>query len=364
MPKISSRATAHNGTSTFMKRFKVPFHLNETFIDTEDMSKNYADGLIPIVDLADATTAVIGPWRGRINQAFKMSNLTPRFELVPKDRVYSHPAFNRDTSPGHCLKLENDWLDQFATAGLGLKLPETYGGIVLNCDSTHTGVNRIRKGVTELPFWLADVPDQGDRDSTLKYALHVAGHLFLCVNVINKRGCDIFDQHKIKVACKIHPAYIIDAKISQTNTFVKRGGAKMPNAIHNLNEVYDTFKLDEHSSQPGTLLVTVLNWFTRNWRRQSVDGCLCTSFAMVLKENAECGITWDQQQMDQVASVLRSKFGNAREAQLAIKAACLPNKNPGTNLHSNHMVSNGIKWLAAEAGIPVSPALITEWDFK
>ena len=365
MAKATKRAGLYNSVVTFMQRFTKPFHLDSSFIDTEDMSKNYTDGLIPLVDLADAVTAVIGTWRGRVNRAFQMVSLVPRFENVKKNKIFSHPAFNRDTSPGHCLKLERDWLDQFATAGIGLKLPEIYGGIVLNCDSTHTGVNRIRMGMTELPFWLSDVPDQGTYADTLQYALYIAGHLFLSVNVINKRGCDIFDQHKIKVACHIYPAHVIDAKISKTTAFVKRSGTKIAGAIHNLNEVYATFDLDKNSDTPGRLLETTLNWFTRNFLHQSVDGCLCTSFAMVLKDNEDAGINWTAAEMDQVADMLRTKFTRAREAQLAIKDRCTINETAGVAvLAPNWIVSNGIRHLVANnTELAVTNDEIKSWNF-
>lgn len=364
MARNAGRATAHNGIATFMKKFSKPFSLDASYIDTEDMSLNYADGLIPMTDIAAAVDAAIGTWQGRVKTAFQMMNLTPRFELVGKDVIYTHPAFNRDTSPNHCLKIEKSWYDQFATTGLGLKMPDKYGNIVLNCDSTHTGANRIRQGLTELPFWLADIPDMGTREDTLKEGLFIAGHMFLNINVINKRGCDVFDQHKIKVACGIYPAHLIDARVRKTAAFVKRSGMKITNAIHNLNEVYETFALDKSSNDPGRLLEIVLKWHVRNFLHQSIDGCLCTSFAMVLQDNELDSITWTEAEMDQVAALLRSRFKKARDAQLAIKEACLQGKNPGeTELAPNWVVSNGIKRLVStNLQLAVGKDKIRNWD--
>ena len=162
MAKIARRATAHNSLGHFLSKFPHKFDIEEAFIDCKEMSQNYQHGLIPMQDLADAVDAVSGPWQGRINQyqsetlqgnILKMFNLVPHFELVPVSKVFSHPSFNRDTSPNHCIKLEMDWFDQFAMTGLGLKMPDKYGGAVYNADSTHTGVALpLRQRIT--PRWM------------------------------------------------------------------------------------------------------------------------------------------------------------------------------------------------------------------
>lgn len=138
MAKTKRRAVAHNALPTFLGKFQHPFTIEEAFIDCKEMSKNYTHGLIPLTDIADGVDATIGPWQGRINQYFGLINLTPYYADVDVAHVFSHPAFNRDTSPNHCAKLERDWFDQFAMVSLGLKMPQHYGDIVLNADSTHT----------------------------------------------------------------------------------------------------------------------------------------------------------------------------------------------------------------------------------
>lgn len=350
MAKTKRRATAHNSVLNFLSNYKHPFTIDPAFIDCTDMSKNYKDGLIPLVDLAAAVDATVGQWQGRINQYPGLVNLKPYFTNVDVKHVYSHPAFNRDTSPNHCSKLERDWFEQFATVGLGLKLPTKYGDIILNADTTHTGISRIRQGETTLPFWLADVPDQGSFETTFNLALLMAGHLFLAINVRNKRGVDVFDQHNIKVATGIYPAPQIQNIVNNTRgVVIKRAGNKIPGAIHNLNETYMTFELDRTTPNPGKLLETSLKWQVRNFRHQSIDGCLLTSFAMLMQENADIGINWTQAQQDALATELINRFNTSNAAQLGIKKACLLlNKNrPGfVALDNNYVVSNGLSHIA------------------
>lgn len=361
MAKAKRRAVAHNSLGQFLSKFSHKFDVEEAFIDCKEMSKNYAHGLIPMSDLADAVDAVSGPWSGRINQyhsktlagkVLTMFNLLPYFEMVSISKIFSHPSFNRDTSPNHCIKLEMDWFDQFAMTGLGLKMPAKYGGAVYNADSTHTGVNRIRKGDTKLPFWLADVPDQGTFDDTHELALYIAGILFLAINVRNKRGVDIFDQHFIKVACGIYPAPQIQQVVDNVSgVMIRRAGNKITGAIHNLNETYMTFELDQKTSTPGALLERSLKWLVRNFKHQSIDGCLMTSFAMLMKENLALGIDWDQSEEDRLAKLLTRRYTTANKAQLAIKDACPAWNNPQyAKLESNYLVSNGLKHLAQEIG--------------
>jgi hypothetical protein len=369
MAKVKRRAVAHNALPTFLGKFKHKFTVEEAFIDCKEMSKNYTHGLIPLTDIAAAVDATVGPWQGRVNQyvdkLFEMINLTPYYADVDVKHVYSHPSFNRDTSPNHCAKLERDWFDQFAMVSLGLKMPEKYGDIVLNADSTHTSTNRIRQGKEKIPFWIADVPDQGDFASTFAYALFMAGHLFLAINVRNKRGVDIFDQHFIKVATGIYPAPQIQAIVDKVaGVEIKRAGNKIAYAIHNLNETYGTYELDENEKKPGRLLEESLDWHVRNFKMQSIDGCLMSSYALLIEENEEAGIKWDNKQKDKLAKALTNKYNTANKAQLEIKKACLllDKSRPGyVALDSNYVVSNGLKYLAKKLGLPTANDQLGQW---
>lgn len=335
-------APIHNGAAQFVQKFKVPFSLEPAFVDIKDMSLNYKDGLIPIQDIADAVTAVTANWKGRIHPMQQLISLMPNFGHFPVSKICTHPAFNRDTSPNHCLKLERDWIEQFAHVSLGVKMPEEYGGIMLMADSTHTSVNKIRRGDSTLPVWYAEVPDQGDYESTLKRALYLAGHMFLKINWLNKRGTDIFDRHYIQSQCNIYPAPQIDRIVSSAGCMVKRSSSKIPYAVHNLNETYDCFSLDEKTSTPGRLLKRALDWHCRNFAHQSIDGCLMISFAMVINDNEKEGIEWTLQQEDQVASLLKAKWKLARGIQLGLKKeVVLPLGS--AKLENNYIVSSGIK---------------------
>jgi hypothetical protein len=370
MAKVKRRAVAHNALPVFKAKFQHPFTVEEAFIDCKEMSKNYTHGLIPLVDIAAAVDATVGPWQGRVNQyvdkLFQMINLTPYYEDVPVKNVFSHPSFNRDTSPNHCAKLERDWFDQFAMVSLGLKMPVKYGDIVLNADSTHTSTNRIRQGKAKIPFWIADVPDQGDFDSTFAYALFMAGHLFLAINVRNKRNVDIFDQHFIKVATGIYPAPQIQEVVERVaGVSIKRAGNKIAGAIHNLNETYDTFDLDEKSKKPGRLLEESLSWHIRNFKMQSIDGCLMSSYALLIEENEAAGIKWDDTQKDKLAKELTDRFNSANKAQLEIKKACLflDKSRPGyVALDSNYVVSNGLKYIAKSIKLPTANDQLGQWE--
>jgi hypothetical protein len=245
-------------------------------------------------------------------------------------------------------------------------MPEAYGGQVLNADSTHTSTNRIRMGLNDLPFWLADVPDQGNFDDTFALALLMAGHLFLAINVRNKRGVDIFDQHFIKVATGIYPAPQIDAVVHKVNgVSIKRAGNRIPYAIHNLNETYQTFDLDADTPKPGRLLEISLLWLVRNFKHQSIDGCLLTSFAMFCQELEEQGFKLAVPELDRLAAELINRYNTANNAQLEIKKACLLlNKNrPGyTALDPNYVVSNGLKHIARSIGIQTTRDQLAQWE--
>lgn len=373
MSKIKGRPAAHNSTGQYLSKFNHKFDIEEAYIDCKEMGKNFPNGLIPLKELALAVDSVHGPWQGRINQysnndpvnqALTLFNLVPHFEMIPIDKVFTHYSSNRDTSPNHCLKLEMDWFDQFAMCNLGLKLPEQYGGIVINADSTHTGVNRIRKGDTELPFWVAEIPDQGDYDRTFLYALFVAGHLFLAINVRNKRNADIFDQHFIKVACGIFPAPQIQNIVnSVSGVQIRRGGKNVAKAIHNLNETYLTYELDRGSAFPGSLLKESLEWQVNNFPHQSIDGCLLTSYAMLILANQKQGIVWNNSESTTLAQILKNRYNTARNIQLKIKEAYVGwNNSNYASLDNNYLVSNGLKHICRVSNIPSARDEVHMWN--
>jgi hypothetical protein len=143
---------------------------------------------------------------------------------------------------------------------------------------------------------------------------------------------------------------------------IRRSGNRITGAVHNLNETYDTFKLDEKSSTPGQLLQSSLLWQTRNFKHQSIDGCLLTSFAMLLKENAQADIEWTAAQEDTLAQLLTQRYTTSNKAQLAIKEACPQWNNPQfAKLDSNYLVSNGLKHLAQGLKLPCVRDKVRSW---
>jgi hypothetical protein len=193
----------------------------------------------------------------------------------------------------------------------------------------------------------------------------MAGHLFLAINVRNKRGVDIFDQHFIKVATGIYPAPQIDAVVNKVNgVSIKRAGNKIAYAIHNLNETYQTYELDADSSKPGRLLEESLTWHVRNFKMQSIDGCLMSSYALLIEENESAGIKWSIKQTDQLAAELSRRFYTANKTQLDIKKACLllDKTRPGyVALDPNYVVSNGLKHIAKSIGLPTTSDQLGQW---
>jgi hypothetical protein len=145
---------------------------------------------------------------------------------------------------------------------------------------------------------------------------------------------------------------------------IKRAGNKIAYAIHNLNETYGTYELDENEKKPGRLLEESLDWHVRNFKMQSIDGCLMSSYALLIEENEEAGIKWDNKQKDKLAKALTNKYNTANKAQLEIKKACLllDKSRPGyVALDSNYVVSNGLKYLAKKLSLPTANDQLGQW---
>jgi hypothetical protein len=108
-----------------------------------------------------------------------------------------------------------------------------------------------------------------------------------------------------------------------------------------------------------------LLWLVRNFKNQSIDGCLLTSFAMLCQELEEQGFKLAVPELDRLAAELINRYNTANNAQLEIKKACLLlNKNrPGyTALDPNYVVSNGLKHIARSIGIQTTRDQLAQWE--
>lgn len=345
--KASKSFKLNQRLSAYKQSFAKPFRIEKSFVDLEEMSENYKDGLVPLVDIARGVEVFVEEEIANpIGNKFEAYNLPePVYADVPVDKVFEHPLFQRNKVPTNVGRILSMWMGGCAKPGQGVRLPEKYNSIVLNADSGHTNTARIIKGDKTLPFQVTDIPDQGTYEATLELAIAVAGEIFLSINNKVVRRPNQFDLFRIasrqgeypqKQQDEIFKSFTVPFKVKHNGT-----GA---NIIHNLNEVNNIWALDKKSKTPGEYLRRTLEWWTRTYPNEEVDGCLSASFAELLARQDKVS-AWGIKEEDQLGAILTARWKIAAHVDDFIKGA-YTEVTDGEGVHEHNVqVMYGLAYL-------------------
>ena len=343
MARVNKSFVLQQQMNAYKAKFTHPFTINDTIVDIEEMGENYAHGLVTVVDIAEGVRIIIqhkiaNPV-GNKYASFIMNCITG--EMVPADTVHTHWMFQRNSYCNNVANIFNNWFEPCARSGKGVRLPEKYGSLVLPADSGHTGLARIIRGETMLPFEITDIPDQGNFADTLQLAIEVAGEIFLSLNSKNVKKPSKFDIYRIAVVQKQEPEYSIHNILDPLGFKVKQD-ATTGMTIHNLNDVHVLWKLDKE----GEYLKTSMEWWKRNWPTETVDPCLSAAFGMFMNREADrTKKHWSKKSQDELANIIKTKWNIVEFADDFIKEA-YAEVTGGEGAHdSNHQVMYGLSYL-------------------
>lgn len=345
MVKINKQFVMQQQMNAYKAKFKYPFSI-ENSVDIEEMGKNYPNELVPVVDIAEGVEILI---QHKIADPVGNKYLSHQMpcvsgELVPISSVFTHWMFQRNTYCNNVASIIMNWFEPCARSGKGVRLPKKYGSIVLAADSGHTGIARIIRGETVIPFELTDIPDQGNLEDTLQLAIQVAGEIFLSLNSKNVKKPNKFDIHRIAVVQKQEPELSIHNIIDPLGFKIKESKVHM--TIHNLNDVHFLWNLDKKTT-PGVALETSLLWWKKHWANETVDPCLSASFGFLMHRETERNKKpWTKAQQDVLAKYIKSRWTIVEHADDFIKEAYSEVTN-GEGAHdSNHQVMYGLAYIA------------------
>lgn len=357
-------ATRTNGSyviqqqmNAYKAKFKHPFTINETIVDIEEMGENYPHGLVPVVDIAEGIEILIqrkiaNPV-GNKYSSYEMECFSG--EMIPASSVFTHWMFQRNSYCNNVANIIMSWFEPCARSGKGVRLPKKYGSIVLPADSGHTGLARIIRDETMLPFEITDIPDQGTFEDTLQLAIEVAGEIFLSLNSKSVKKPNKFDIYRIAVVQKQEPEYSIHTVVDPLGFKVKQA-ASTGMTIHNLQDIHFLWNLDKE----GDMLNVALSWWKRNWPTETVDPCLSAAFGFFMsRENTRLKKMWTLKQQDSLANLIKSRWNIIEFADDYIKESYAEVTGDEGSHDSNHQVMYGLaylsnKYLKGSALIPLS----------
>jgi hypothetical protein len=317
MAKINKQFLMQQQMSAFKAKFKHQFTIGET-VDIEEMGANYPNELVPLVDIAEGVKILVqhkisNPIGGKYNNyAIKCFS----GELVPVTSIFTHWMFQRNTYANNVSNIVINWFEPCARSGKGVRMPAKYGSIVLPADSGHTSVARIIRGETDIPFEIADVPDQGNFEDTLQLAMEIAGEIFLSLNSKNVKKPSKFDIYRIAVVQQQSPEVDIHNVVAPLGFKVKQN-ATSEMSIHNLNDIHFLWNLDK----TGVALETAMRWWKRNWKDETVDPCLSAAFGLLMHREHARKNKWSVANQDKLAEMLKDKFKIIEMADDFIKEA-------------------------------------------
>jgi hypothetical protein len=346
MAKINKSFVIQQQLNAYKSKFTHPFTINDTFVDIEEMGANYPDELVPLVDIAEGVKILIQHkiQTPLLNKYASYDFNCARGELVDINLLRSLWMFQRNTYISNVVNIHSSWFEPCARSGKGVRLPKKYGSLVLVADSGHTTITRIIRGETQIPFEIADIPDQGNYHDTLQLAVEVAGEIFLSLNNKTVKRPNKFDIYRIAVVQHQEPEYSINSIINPLGFKVKQepGGMR----IHNLQDIHFLWKLDSRSDNKGLALQTALAWWKRNWPTDPVDPCLSASFGLLMNlETKRNKQPWTEKQEDQLATILKQRWNIIEFADDWIKESYSEVTN-GEGIHdSNHQVMYGLAYI-------------------
>lgn len=361
MAKVNKSYQIQQQLNAFKSRFAVPFTINDTIVDIEEMGANYPNELVPLVDIAEGVKILIqNKIQAPVGSKYAQHNLPSQSgELIDVSLILTHWMFQRNTYCGNVVNIYNAWFEPCARSGKGVRLPKQYGGWVLPADSGHTTVTRIIRNETQVPFEITDIPDQGSFEATLQLAKEVAGEIFLSLNNKTVKRPNKFDIYRIAVVQHQEPEFSINEVIAPLGFKVKANPGGM--TIHNLQDIHFLWKLDSKNDDKGVALHTALSWWKRNWPNDPVDPCLSASFGFLMaNETKRNKAAWSIAQQDQLAGILKQRWNIIEFADDYIKESYSEVTGGGGVHDSNHQVMYGLAYIwnkAAGASIPIPSGL-------
>jgi hypothetical protein len=320
MPRANKSFALQQRIDACMSKYQHPFTATNTFVDIEEMGANFSDELVPLTAIAEVIGIIISEnIKTPIGSKYS-HHVIPcvQGELVHRSKAMTHWAFQRNSYCGNVAKIINYWFEPCARSGKGVRLPEIYGGLVLPADSGHTSVARIIRGDEYLPFELADVPDQGNFQDTLKLAKQIAGEIFLSLNSKNVKRPTEFDIYRIAVVQQQEPQFSIHNILDPLGYKVKQNSDKNM-VVHNLNDVLYLYNLGKNTK--GKYLKESMSWWKKHFGDESVDPCLTASFGNLMYREDERKCSWSASDKDKLAKVIKDRWNLIEHVDDKIKAA-------------------------------------------
>lgn len=347
----------------FQNKYKTKFVMENDRIDLRGMSENYLHGLIPLKDIHECLDVLRGNTTGSdqptlYDPELNSDNLSPKFTYLPWDQLYLMPKFQRDVVDKHIQKILNQFDPSCVVVPCAVKLNIDNQLVYVIWDGHHTLQAMKYKNYSKFPIWYIDITNIPDSviemagfsstlNGRLDYAIWRAGTNMRFINSKLKLplhnyddfmiGCDIKDPKCVSIMSIFKKYKVVPTKDSSTRTAYE---------LSQIKSAVECYDLQDSNGTKGVFLDRSLNFHTKTWAAPIELEIFRPMAYLYQRANVE-GKTLDKTFDDQLAALLKSKYGDPRSIQEYLKASYYSafGTNSGVGImltHDKDRVTDGI----------------------
>lgn len=322
--------------NTFVKGFKIPFEMKDDAIDLREMAKNYPNEVIPLEDIHNAISTVIGPKYANFGLApydpsggatitYTSETLNPRFTYVTWDELYLWPIFQRDVAPNHVEKIFKDFNPTCVIVPCAIKIT-LKDGKTIYCiwDGHHTTQVCKLKNYVKYPVWYIDIDHIplseieeagfGDTDEErIKYGVWLAGTNMRMINSKNKRQLSPYDDFLIGVETR-DAQYVSMMNILRKHNCVPKRHATCAGAFTQIKSGIECYDLDK-----GVSWDRALRLHRTTWKAAPLTLEVFRPLSMLFHRATLEGFELDSKFEVELMDMLVKKWGDPESVQEGIK---------------------------------------------
>jgi hypothetical protein len=320
----------------FLNKFKFTFDIKDDAIDLREMAKNFPDEIIPLEEIYQGISTVLGPkYDVEINPYDPSTDpASPKFTYVTWDQLYLWSIFNRDVAPNHVEKIYKDFEHTAAIVPCAVKITFREGklkGKTIYCiwDGHHTLQTMRAKGYTTFPIWYIDadaIPQKqieeagfgSDDAERIKYAAWLAGTNMRRINGKNKRQLAPYDDFMIGVDTR-DAQYTAMVNILNKHNCVPKRHATCAGAFTQIKSGIECYELADMYGNKGMYWDRALNFHRTNWPGAPLTLEIFRPLSYLYHRANVEGFTLDANFDDELATMLINRWGDAESIQEGVK---------------------------------------------
>jgi|FreactcultuFSWF8_1027224.scaffolds.fasta_scaffold02218_5 hypothetical protein len=327
--------------ANFVKQYKIPFEMKDDAIDLREMAKNYPNEIIPLDDIHQAITTMLGPKYATNMPApydpsagctitYPDHSLSPRFGYIEWNEMYLWTIFQRDVASNHVEKIFKGFNPTCIIVPCAIKITLKDGKpIYCIWDGHHTVQVCKLKNYTKFPVWFIDIDHVplseieargfGDTDDErIKYGVWLAGTNMRNINGKMKRPLHPYDDFLVGYETR-DQQYVSMMNILRKNNCVPKRHATCKGAFTQIKSGIECYELADVYGNKGQFWDRALKVHRETWKEAPLTLEIFRPLSMLYHRANLEGITLTADFDKELMDMLVAKWGDPDNIQESIK---------------------------------------------